>query len=76
MNKKFNSWISQFSFFEFIGFLTFGVIISNYFLDKPLINTGVFSGYCLIGLFLSILKFYLNYKKFSKEQWVENDQKI
>ena len=76
MNKKINSWISQFSFFEFIGLLTFGVIISNYFLDKPLINIGVFLGYCLIGLFLSILKFYFNYKRFSKEQRMKNDRKI
>jgi uncharacterized membrane protein YcaP (DUF421 family) len=62
MNTKINSWIYQFSFFEFIGLITFGVIISNYFLDKPLINIGVFFVCCLIGLGGSLLKFYMNYK--------------
>lgn len=57
-----NSWIYHFSFFEFIGLITFGVIISNYFLDKPLINIGVFFVCCLIGLGGSLLKFYMNYK--------------
>ena len=75
MQKLFNSQISQFSFFEFIGVLTCGTVLSNYFLDKPLINIGVFSIYCLIGLSLSILKFYINYKKFRQEKRVENEQK-
>jgi len=73
MNIKISSWIYEFSFFEFIGLISFGVIISNYFLDKPLINFGVFLGYCLIGLFLSILKFYMNYKKFRCEQNIKNE---
>lgn len=62
--KKLSAWISKFSFFEYIGLLTFGTIISNYFLDKPLINIGIFFGYCLVGSVLSISKLYLNYKKF------------
>ena len=68
MNTKISSWFYQFSFFEFIGLLSFGTIISNYFLDKTLINIGVFLTYCLIGFCLSIIKFYLNYKKFTYEE--------
>ena len=75
MKKLFNSQISQFSFFEYIGLLTFGTVLANYFLDKPLINIGVFSIYCLIGLFLSILKFYMNYKKSRHQKRIENEQK-
>ena len=75
MNKKISYRISEFSFFEYIGILTCGTVLSNYFLDKPLINIGVFSIYCLIGLSLSILKFYINYKKFRQEKRVENEQK-
>ena len=62
--KKLSAWISKFSFFEYIGLLTFGTIISNCFLDKPLINIEIFFGYCLVGSVLSISKLYLNYKKF------------
>ncbi|ENW85942.1 hypothetical protein F905_03004 [Acinetobacter sp. CIP 53.82] len=75
MQKLFNSQISPFSFFEYIGLLTCGTVLANYFLDKPLINIGVFSIYCLIGFFLSILKFYINYKKFKPQKRVENEQK-
>lgn len=75
MKKLFNSQISQFSFFEYIGLLTFGTVLANYFLDKPLINIGVFSVYCLIGLFLSIIKFYMNYKKFRHQKRIKNEQK-
>lgn len=75
MKKLFNSQISQFSFFEYIGLLTSGTVLANYFLDKPLINIGVFSIYCLIGLFLSILKFYMNYKKSRHQKRIENEQK-
>lgn len=60
MQKKISSQISDFSFFEYIGVLTFGTVIANYFLDKPLINLGVFFIYCLIGLFFFILKLYIN----------------
>ena len=73
--KKLSAWISKFSFFEYIGLLTFGTIISNYFLDKPLINIGIFFGYCLVGSVLSISKLYLNYKKFRPQKRVENEQK-
>lgn len=73
MKKLFNSQISQFSFFEYIGLLTFGTVLANYFLDKPLINIGVFSVYCSIGLFLSILKVYMNYKKFRPHTRTENE---
>ena len=59
MQKLFNSQISQFSFFEFIGVLTCGTVLSNYFLDKPLINIGIFFGYCLVGSVLSISKLLL-----------------
>lgn len=75
MNKKISYRISEFSFFEYMGILTCGTVLANYFLDKPLINIGVFSIYCLIGLSLSILKFYINYKKFRQEKRVENEQK-
>ena len=73
MNKKISYRISQFSFFEYIGVLTCGTVLGNYFLDKPLINIWVFSTYCLIGLSLSTLKFYINYKKFRQEKRVENE---
>jgi len=73
MRKILNSKIKDFSFFEFIGVITFAVVISNYFLNKPLITFGVFIGYCLIGLFISILKFYLKYKQFLCEQKIENE---
>jgi len=63
--KNLSIWISKFSFFEYIGLLTFGTIISNYFLDKPLINISAFFIYCAIGLVLSTLKLYLNFKKFT-----------
>ena len=75
MQKLFNSQISQFSFFEFIGVLTCGTVLANYFLDKPLMNIGVFTVYCSIGLFLSMLKVYINYKKFSPQKRIENEQK-
>ena len=55
--------------------LTCGTVLANYFLDKPLINIGVFSIYCLIGLSLSILRFYINYQKFRHGKRVENEQK-
>ena len=64
MNKKISYRISEFSFFEYIGILTCGTVLANYFLDKPLINIGIFFGYCLVGSVLSISKLYLNYKKF------------
>lgn len=54
--------IPQFSFFEFIGILTFGTIVSNYFLDRPLINITVFIMYCVFAGALSSLNFYLRYK--------------
>ncbi len=73
MQKLFNSQISQFSFFEFIGVLTCGTVLSNYFLDKPLINIGIFSVYCSIGLVLLILKVYINYKKFRPHTRAENE---
>ena len=75
MNKKISYRISEFSFFEYIGILTCGTVLANYFLDKPLIKIGVFSVYCSIGLFLSILKVYMSYKKFRQEKRVENEQK-
>ena len=75
MQKLFNSQITQFSFFEFIGVLTCGTFLCNYFLDKPLVDMGVFFVYCLIGLFLSILKFYIKYQKFRHENRVKNEQK-
>lgn len=59
MNIKISSWIEGFSFFKFIGLITFGVIISNYFLDKPLINIRRFLTYCLIGLFSLLYSFIL-----------------
>lgn len=71
MQKLFNSQISQFSFFEFIGVLTCGTVLSNYFLDKPLINisvhdkfhrTLILSGFC----FLKIAKISLNSSFFPK----------
>lgn len=62
--KKLSTWISTFSFFEFTGAVTFGIIISNYFLDKPLINIRIFFACCLIGSILSMFKLCLNYKKF------------
>lgn len=40
----------------------------QFFLGKTLINIGIFLTYCLIGSFLSIIKFYLNYKKFTLEE--------
>ena len=64
MQKKISSQISEFSFFEYIGLLTSGTILSNYCLDKPLIKIGVFFVYCLIGFLLLILKFYINYKNY------------
>ena len=75
MQKLFNSQISQFSFFEFIGVLTCGTVLANYFLDKPLMDIGVFSIYCSIGLLFLILKIYMNYKKFSPQKRIENEQK-
>ncbi|ENX19493.1 hypothetical protein F892_03661 [Acinetobacter vivianii] len=54
--------IPQFSFFEFIGILTFGTIVSNYFLDRPLINITIFMIYCVFAGALSSLNFYLRYK--------------
>lgn len=68
MGQKISAWISQFSFFEYIGILTFGTVIANYYLNKPLINIGVFFVYCLIGSTLSMFKLYLNYKKFMVNQ--------
>lgn len=64
MQKQFSSQISEFSFFEFTGAVTFWIIISNYFLDKPLINIRIFFACCLIGSILSMFKLCLNYKKF------------
>ena len=64
VQKKISSHISEFSFFEYIGVLTFGTVIANYYLNKPLMNIGVFFVYCLIGLCFFILKFYINYKKY------------
>ena len=75
MNKKISYQISEFSFFRYIGALTCGTVLANYYLNKPLINIGVFSVYCLIGLFLSVLKFYMNYKKFRHEERVKNEKK-
>ena len=74
--KKLNDWINKFSFFEYIGLLTFGTIISNYFLNKPLINIGIFFGYCLLGSILSMSKLYLNYKKIMMISRVKNERKI
>ncbi|ENX38431.1 hypothetical protein F887_03600 [Acinetobacter sp. NIPH 2100] len=54
--------IPQFSFFECIGILTFGTIVSNYFLDRPLINITIFMMYCVFAGALSSLNFYLRYK--------------
>lgn len=54
--------IPQFSLFEFIGILTFGTIVSNYFLDRPLINITIFMIYCVFAGALSSLNFYLRYK--------------
>ncbi len=62
--NKLKSWINQFSFFEYIGLLTFVTIISNYFLDQPLIKIGVFFGYCVVGFMITVLKLSFNYKKF------------
>ncbi len=62
MQKQISSRISEFSFFEYIGVLTCGTVIANYYLNKPLINIVAFSIYCLIGLFFLTLKFYINYK--------------
>ena len=63
VQKKISSSISEFSFFEYIGALTCGTVILNYYLNKPLMNIGVFSIYYLFGLFFLILKFYTNYKR-------------
>mgnify|MGYP003589616229 CR=1 FL=1 len=68
MNKKISSWIYQFSFFEHMGLVTFGTIITNYYLNKPLISIGFYLGCCGVFLTLSILKLYLNYTKFSQKQ--------
>ncbi|ENU93318.1 hypothetical protein F971_01366 [Acinetobacter vivianii] len=54
--------IPQFSLFESIGILTFGTIVSNYFLDRPLINITIFMIYCVFAGALSSLNFYLRYK--------------
>lgn len=64
MMNKLKSWINQFSFFEYIGLLTFVTIISNYFLDQPLIKISVFFGYCVVGFMITVLKLSFNYKKF------------
>lgn len=55
--------IPQFSFFEFLGILTFATIFSNYFLDRPLINMTVFMLYCIFSAGLSSLNFYRRYKR-------------
>lgn len=54
--------IPQFSLFGSIGILTFGTIVSNYFLDRPLINITIFMIYCIFAGVLSSLNFYLRYK--------------
>lgn len=54
--------IPQFSLFESIGILTFGTIVSNYFLDRPLINITIFMIYYVFAGALSSLNFYLRYK--------------
>ncbi len=54
--------IPQFSFFEFLGTLTSATILSNYLLERPLINITVFILYCFFAAGLASLNIYLRYK--------------
>lgn len=54
----------QFSFFEFFGVITFGTVISNYFLDRPLMNMTAFIIYCGFSAFIAGLNFFIRYKTF------------
>lgn len=55
-------FIPQFSFFEFLGLITFATVISNYFLDRPLMNITSFIIYCGFSAFVAGLNFFNKYK--------------
>ena len=55
--------IPKFSFFEIFGCLTFGTVISNYLLDKPLMNMSAFIIYSIVSAIISGLGLYTTFKK-------------
>lgn len=55
--------IPKFSFFEIFGCLTLGTTISNYLLDKPLMNTSALIIYFIVSAIISGLGLYSNFKK-------------
>ena len=60
-------FIPQFSFFEFLGVIMFGTVISNYFLDRPLMNMTSFIIYCGFSGVIAGLNFFSRYSSWLKK---------
>jgi hypothetical protein len=65
MKAQLLHWLDQFGFFEFIGYITCGLMLSNYYLGQPFLGIGTFISYLLIGLSLLMMKYILRYRKFA-----------
>ncbi len=68
MKAQLLHWLDQFGFFEFIGYTTCGVMLSNYCLGQPFVGIATFIGYLSIGLSLLIMKYVMRYRKFAAHQ--------